>query len=48
MNKIKKGWDKIKSLGKSIDSAIPPEYTLIIIYLLSIGLLLWWSMNVSL
>jgi hypothetical protein len=47
MKRIKKGWDKIKSLGKSIDSAITEEYTLLLIYLLTIGLSLAWSIFVS-
>ena len=34
---MKKGWDKIKSLGKLIDSA-DPIYPLIVAYLLTIGL----------
>ena len=42
MKKIKKGWDKLKSLGKYIDSAITEEHTLIIIYLLTIGLTIAW------
>ena len=33
MNKIKKGWDKIKSFGKSIDSKIGGLYILILAYL---------------
>ena len=42
-----KGWDKLKSLGKYIDSAITEEHTLIIIYLLTIGLSIAWSIFVS-
>ena len=34
MNKMKKGWDKIKSLGKWIDSKIGGLYILILAYLL--------------
>ena len=30
---MRKGWDRIKSLGKFIDSAIPTEYILIVAYL---------------
>jgi hypothetical protein len=36
---MKRGWGKIKSLGKSIDSAIPTIYLLILAYILIIGLL---------
>ena len=43
---MKKGWDKIKSLGKLIDSA-DPIYPLIVAYLLTIGLTIAWSIFVS-
>ena len=33
---MKKGWDKIKSLGKNIDSACDPIYILIVAYLTTI------------
>jgi hypothetical protein len=33
---MRKGWDKIKSLGKFIDSHIAPEYIIIVAYLLTI------------
>ena len=35
---MKKGWDKIKSLGKLIDSAIDPIYIIIVAYMTIIGL----------
>lgn len=33
---MKRGWGKIKSLGKFIDSACDPIYILIVAYLLTI------------
>ena len=33
---MRKGWDRIKSLGKKIDSACDPIYVIIIAYLLTI------------
>jgi hypothetical protein len=35
-NNIRKGWDRLKSLGKFIDSATDPIYLLIIAYLTTI------------
>jgi hypothetical protein len=35
---MKKGWDKIKSLGKFIDSHIAEEYILILAYLTTLTL----------
>jgi hypothetical protein len=40
---MRKGWDRIKSLVKNIDSAIDPIYVIIIAYLLTIGLSIAWS-----
>jgi hypothetical protein len=43
LNKIKRGWGKIKSIGKIIDSAIPPLYLLILAYLLILTTLIAWG-----
>jgi hypothetical protein len=37
-NNMRKGWDRIKSLGNWIDSNIAEEYILILAYLLTIGI----------
>jgi hypothetical protein len=47
MKENKKGLGLISRIQKFIDS-IDEVYTLILAYLIAIGLLLWWSTNVSL
>jgi hypothetical protein len=44
---MKKGQGIISRIGKFIDS-IDEIYTIILAYLIAIGLLVWWSTNVSL
>jgi hypothetical protein len=47
MKENKKGLGLISRIQKFIDS-IDETYTLILAYLIAIGLLMWWSTNVSL